>query len=211
MLTTVTKDSDIATVGLAFLLSQVGAHAAIGFAERLNPLDLKPYDAGILRTLGRNPGLTQQALSAMLGMFPSRLVVLLDGLEHHKLVERRPSRADRRIYRLYLTRAGRAALSAIGRLTLQLEDDLLAALSARERTRLRGLLTRIVAQQKLTPGVHPSYREIALGETTSRGGSGSHQGSSPRSTSRPGAAAKNLSSRSKMPRRQQPANAGSRR
>jgi DNA-binding MarR family transcriptional regulator len=147
-------------VGVAFLLSQVGAHAALGFTGRLRALHLKPYDAGILRILGSNPGLTQQALSALLGVFPSRLVALLDGLERRKLIDRRSSPRDRRIYQLHLTRSGRAALTKISGLTLQLEDDLLAALSERERQSLFDWLTRIVSQQKITPGVHPAYREL---------------------------------------------------
>jgi DNA-binding MarR family transcriptional regulator len=147
-------------VGAAFLLSQVGAHAAIGFAERLGALHLKVYDAGILRILGSNPEVTQQALSAMLAMFPSRLAALLDGLEKRKLIERRDSPTDRRIYRLRLTRAGRTALTAIGRVTRQLEDDLFAALSAREKKDLFDMLPRMVAQQRITPGVHPAYRQI---------------------------------------------------
>jgi DNA-binding MarR family transcriptional regulator len=147
-------------VGVAFLLSQVGAYAALGFAERLRALDLKVYDAGILRILGSNPGITQQALSATLGMFPSRLVALLDALEKRKLVERRDSPSDRRSYRLRLTRAGRTALTAIGRVTHQLEDGLLAGLTEKQKKDLFEALTRIVAQQRITPGVHPAYRQI---------------------------------------------------
>jgi DNA-binding MarR family transcriptional regulator len=146
-------------VGVAFLLSQVGAHAAIDFSERLRVLNLKPHDAGILRILGSNPGITQQALSAMLGIFPSRLVALLDGLEGRKLIDRRNSPEDRRSYQLHLTRSGRTALTSIGRLTNQLEKHLLAALTEVEKKSLFDLLSRIVSQQQITPGVHPAYRE----------------------------------------------------
>jgi len=146
---------------LAFLLSQVGAHAALGFGERLTKLDLKPQDAGILRMLGSNPGLTQQALSTLLGIFPSRLVALLDSLEKRKLIDRRNSPEDRRSYHLHLTKPGRSALTAIGRATRQLEEDLLAALSEAEKERLFDVLTRIISQQQITPGVHPAYRTEA--------------------------------------------------
>jgi hypothetical protein len=40
------------------------------------------------------------------------------------------------------------------------QDDLCAALSETERTRLRELLEKIASQQELTPGVHPGYRKI---------------------------------------------------
>ena len=153
-------------VGAAFLLSQVGAHAAARFGERLKPLNLRPHDAGILRMLGSNPGMTQQALSETLGMFPSRLVAFIDELEGRHLIVRRGSPTDRRVYRLHLTRAGRKALTAVGKVTRDLEEDLFAALSDRETKNIRNLLTRIVEQQQMTPGVHPSYRDIRSRKTS---------------------------------------------
>jgi DNA-binding MarR family transcriptional regulator len=110
--------------------------------------------------LGSNSGITQQALSALLGMFPSQLVALLDALENRGLIERRNTPSDRRSYRLYLTKPGRKTLAEIGRLTLQLENDLFAALSEREKKILLEFLMRIVVQQGVTPGVHPAYRQI---------------------------------------------------
>ncbi|MGB9029466.1 MAG: helix-turn-helix domain-containing protein, partial [Acidobacteriaceae bacterium] len=54
--------------GPAFLLAQLGSHAAHKFAEHLARLKLAPAHAGILHILAANPGLTQQALAARLGM-----------------------------------------------------------------------------------------------------------------------------------------------
>jgi len=147
-------------VGAAFLVSQVGAHAAVRFAERLYAMKLKPHHAGILRMLGSNEGLTQQALSDLLGIFPSQLVRLLDVLEEQKLMERRDTPEDRRSYRLHLTRKGRGVLAQIEELTERLEEDLFAALSEREMGVLRELLTRVVKQQQITPGVHPAYKQL---------------------------------------------------
>lgn len=152
-------------VGGAFLVSQVGAHAASGFAQRLSGLRLKPYHAGILRMLGSNPGITQHALSKIMRMFPSQLVGLIDELENQRLIERRTSLEDRRRHLLYVTLRGRKTLTKIGRLTLQLEADLFTALNGHERDLLCHLLQRIVAQQQIAQGVHPAYKEIARGQT----------------------------------------------
>jgi DNA-binding MarR family transcriptional regulator len=148
------------TAGLGFLLSQVGAHAASRFAERLAPLGLAPPHAGILHVIDRAGGLSQQALGGTLGVFPSRLVPLLDELERRGLVERRDSPVDRRSYALHLTDAGRATLQQIGRIGREHQDALCAALDESERAQLTALLTRIAAQQQLTPGVHPGYRRL---------------------------------------------------
>jgi DNA-binding MarR family transcriptional regulator len=149
---------------VAFLLSQVGAHAAGKFAERLEPLGLKPPHAGILGVIEQADGLSQQALGEKLGAFPSRLVALLDELEGRDLVERRDSPTDRRSYALYLTKAGRVALEQIGRVGREHQDALCAALDESERAQLAGLLARIAAEQGLTPGVHPGFRRLGCVE-----------------------------------------------
>jgi DNA-binding MarR family transcriptional regulator len=146
--------------GVGFLLSQVGAHCASRFAERLAPLNLKPPHAGILIILREADGLTQQALGDRLGVFPSRLVGLLDELEERGLVERRDSPSDRRSYALHLTAAGRETLERLGRIAREHNDALCAALSESERVQLAGLLSRIAAEQQLIPGVHPGYRRL---------------------------------------------------
>jgi DNA-binding MarR family transcriptional regulator len=155
-----TNFSSDPTAGLAFLLSQVGAHAAAGFADRLAPLNLTPPHAGILRVIAQADGLSQQALGEKLGMFPSRLVLILDQLEERGLVERRDNPADRRSYALNLTRAGREALEQIGRIGREHQDALCAALDDSERAQLADFLRRIAAQQQLTPGIHPGYRKL---------------------------------------------------
>src|SRR5215475_12550933 len=100
--------------GAAFLLAQVGAHAASRFAERLAPVRLSPPHAGILRALAKSAGLSQQELASMLNIHSSRLVGLLDELEARGFVERRESEDDRRTYALHLTDGGRAILGEIG-------------------------------------------------------------------------------------------------
>src|SRR5882672_1484528 len=142
----------------AFLLAQVGAHAGARFAERLSALDLAPPHAGILRAIGASPGLSQQALSTLLGILPSRLVSLLDELEGRGLLERRNHPDDRRTYALHLTEKGRQALEAIGRLAREHGDSLCAGLNEREREQLASLLRRIAEQQGLAPGVHSGFR-----------------------------------------------------
>jgi DNA-binding MarR family transcriptional regulator len=149
-----------ASDNLAFLLSQVGAHSSARFAECLAPLEIAPAHVGILGVLRQADGLSQQALGERLGVFPSRLVGLLDELEARKLVERRPNPVDRRSYALYLTAQGREMVQAIDRVSRDHQAALCAALAEPERARLAKLLRRIADQQGLTPGVHPGYRSL---------------------------------------------------
>ena len=143
----------------AFLLAQVGAHAASRFAERLQPIGLSPAHAGILRILEAAPAITQQALASALGSPPSRLVALVDELESKGLIERQANETDRRRYALCLTAKGKSALHTIGSLVREHQNALLAALSEDERKQLTALLMRIAEQQGLRKGVHPGYSQ----------------------------------------------------
>ena len=144
-----------------FLLSQLGAHAAARFAERLVVLAISPADGGILRLLRFSAGISQQELSAKLQIHPSRLVAILDNLEKRRLVERKPNPADRRLYSLHLTREGGEMLQQISKLAREHQDALLAALTAEERATLTALLYKVADEQGLTRGVHPGYKRPA--------------------------------------------------
>jgi DNA-binding MarR family transcriptional regulator len=155
------KSSPPGQRGVGFLLAQIGAHAASRFGERLEVLKLTPPQAGILWVLGRESGLSQQALADLLGIFPSRLVAVLDDMQRAGLVERRPHSSDRRVSALYLTPTGKKALQAVGRVARQHETEICAALSPDEREMLEKFLARIAEEQKLRPGIHPGYRRLS--------------------------------------------------
>jgi len=141
----------------AFLLAQIGAHAATQFGERIRSLRLTRPHAGILRIIGLTPGLSQQELARRLAMQPSQLVALLDELEKRGFIERRQDATDRRTYALHLTGDGRDITGRMRRIAREHDDAICAALNVQERQQLNSLLGRIAEQQGLSPGVHPGY------------------------------------------------------
>lgn len=144
----------------AFLLAQVGARAAQLFAEALAPLNLTPADAGILRLLARNPGISQQNLARTLQMHASRLVSVIDALELRQLVVREANPEDRRLYSLRLTEIGTNSLLDIGRVARAHNEAVTSRLDADERAQLVSLLEKIAAGMGLEPGVHPGYKNL---------------------------------------------------
>jgi DNA-binding MarR family transcriptional regulator len=146
--------------GVAFLLAQLGHHAAERFGERIAALDLTPPHAGILRAIAAAPGRSQQALSTQLQLLPSRVVAFVDDLEDRGYVERRPNPDDRRQYALYLTAAGKELMRKLSRLARQHERALTSGLDESQAAQLRELLATVAQQQGLTPGVHPGYRRL---------------------------------------------------
>ncbi len=143
---------------VAFLLSQLGAHASALFAERVASLDLTPPQVGFLRLVGGEAGSSQQAIAGRLGIAPSRLVPLVDSLEERGLVERRRHPQDRRNHALYLTAEGGRLMSQLSRVAVAHEEAVCAGLKPKERQQLATLLQRVAANQGLEPGIHPGYR-----------------------------------------------------
>lgn len=144
----------------AFLLSQLGALASARFAERTRELGLTPSDAGVLRLLGRTPGLSQRSLADRLGAVPSRVVPLIDSLETRGLVARARSSTDRRNYELRLTAEGTKVLGQLRRIAEQHEAELLAPLTSEQAAQLVGLLAKLASAHALDADVH---RHTSLG------------------------------------------------
>ncbi|WP_163543636.1 MarR family winged helix-turn-helix transcriptional regulator [Occultella kanbiaonis] len=143
---------------VAFLVSQVGGFAADQFAERVATLGVAPGDVGLLRLIATHPGVSQRALAELLGVGPSRVVALVDGLERKGLAQRTRSETDRRHHELSLTGAGRSVLADMRELGAAHEEDLLRGLTVDERHTLGALLATIAASHDLPPDVHPGHR-----------------------------------------------------
>lgn len=146
--------------GSAFLLAQLGAHAAARYGERVAALDLAPAQTGLMRLVATEPGRSQQDLAAQLGVVPSKVVGLVDDLESRHLLERRRSTTDRRHYALHLTDLGREAMADIRTVAMEHDADITAALTGDERKLLVELLQRVADHQGLRPGVHPGYQTL---------------------------------------------------
>jgi DNA-binding MarR family transcriptional regulator len=147
--------------GCSFLLTALGTHSAMRFAERVAELDLTPPQVGLLRLIAATPGQSQQAVAQVLGLPPSRLVGLVDALADRGLVQRRRNPEDRRLHALHTTDAAESLLARIATVGREHDDAICRSLDADERAQLRALLARIADDHGLTPGVHPGYRQLA--------------------------------------------------
>jgi DNA-binding MarR family transcriptional regulator len=93
-----------------------------------------------LAYLARQPAGTQLALAQAIRYDKTRLIGLLDELEHDGLITRTADPADRRARIVTLTEAGEARHAAARADIRSMEDELLGNLNPAERTRLRHTL-----------------------------------------------------------------------
>jgi DNA-binding MarR family transcriptional regulator len=89
-------------------------------------------------------GVSQRELATVLGLDPSQVVLLVDELAVAGLVERRPSRTDRRTKLVVATDAGRQAQAAAERAAAQAVSESLGGLTEGQRGQLRDLLAEVV-------------------------------------------------------------------
>lgn len=106
---------------------------------------MRPPGFGALRIIAGHGPVSQREVAELLGLHPSDLVSLVDMLEANGWVRRDRSEADRRRYDLTLTDDGRRALDRFETLALAAEEQILGVLSARERSSLEAILTKLAA------------------------------------------------------------------
>lgn len=104
---------------------------------------LSMWDYIVLSELARRPAGTQLALAEAIGYDKTRLIGLLDELEHKRLITREPDPADRRVRIVQLTSDGEARHAAARHDIHTMEDELLSKLSAAQQRTLRAVLPRL--------------------------------------------------------------------
>ena len=97
----------------------------------------------VLTQLTRGPAPTQLALATAVGHDKTRLIALLDELEREGLVTREPDPSDRRARIVHITPRGRERHASALADIRAMEDEVLGALSARERETLLAVLPRL--------------------------------------------------------------------
>ena len=122
-----------------------GAARALAEAERpvLESHGLTMWQYVVLSALSTGAAASQLVLAQQIHYDKTRLIALLDGLEAAGLVTRAPDPADRRARVVRLTEAGISRHAAVRSAIRELEERMLAGLSAEERRALRAGLAHL--------------------------------------------------------------------
>jgi DNA-binding MarR family transcriptional regulator len=124
------------------LLSRLSRVVYRRTSEELLGMRLKDYVA--LANLGERTGISQQEMGSMLCVDANNLVILLNELEAAGLVLRRRDPSDRRRHLVDITPEGRQSLERAERAIAGIEDEVLGALSRKERTSLHQMLAKAI-------------------------------------------------------------------
>jgi DNA-binding MarR family transcriptional regulator len=120
-------------------------------ADVLGQVGLTPALFALLNVIAAREGAIQQELGSAMGIDRSTMVSLIDQLEGAGLAKRRPSATDRRAREVAITPKGRRLLQRARQSVLETEDEVLAGLTAEERTELERLLRRALDSAPTQP------------------------------------------------------------
>lgn len=117
------------------------------FDRRFAPLDLNLSQASLLAFLAEFGPHTQTQIADRLSLGRAATGTCIDHLESRQLIHRDPDPADRRVWQVSITDAGRALSDEVRRIDVQLSAELRAGITKEERQQLARVLERI--QQNL--------------------------------------------------------------
>jgi len=138
----VTMDAVYTAPGYLFRRMQQIAVAL--FVEECKAFDLTPVQYAALVAIRTHPGIDATRLSAVIAFDRSTLGSVIERLEAKGHIERKPSRGDKRVKLLHLTRTGAGVLRDIMPSVDRAQARMLQPLKPADRKTLLALLAQLV-------------------------------------------------------------------
>jgi DNA-binding MarR family transcriptional regulator len=127
-----------------YLFRRMQQIAVAIFVEECRAFDLTPVQYAALVAIHTHPGIDATRLSAVIAFDRSTLGNVIERLESKGSIERKPSRGDKRVKLLHLTRSGAALLREIVPAVEKAQARMLQPLKPAHRKALLALLTQLV-------------------------------------------------------------------
>jgi len=124
------------------LLSQLLARR---FQEQFEPLGLTPFHWVVLCCLWEEDGLPTCRIGERLQQVGGTLTGVLDRMEQRQLIRRERDARDRRIWRIWLTEAGKQLKEELPPIALELREQTFQGISTAERELFSEILDRAIA------------------------------------------------------------------
>jgi len=130
-------------VGFNLRMAQAAAFQA--FSRLAQEIGTRPGRFATLMLIGRNPGISQTALSRANARDKSTLTPALTDLARRRLITRTRLKSDRRSYQLRLTPAGEDMLKRLTAYAAEHDRNLDRIVGKRDRAKFLQILQRLVA------------------------------------------------------------------
>jgi DNA-binding MarR family transcriptional regulator len=139
----------------SWLLTQTAAHATRLVADGMAADGARGYHYRLLSELAENGPASQAELGRRTGIHLSDMVAAINELAGGGFVERTSDPADRRRNVITISGAGRERARQLAGRVGQIQQELLAPLSAAERDQLTTLLTKLLSHHRGQQGNPP--------------------------------------------------------
>ncbi len=134
-----------APYGVGYKIKLLSQLLARKFTERLEPLGLTPFHWVVLCCLWEEDGLPTSSIGEKLQQVGGTLTGVLDRMEERCLIRRERDARDRRIWRIWLTDAGKELEVILPPIALALREEAMQGISSAERAHFCQILNRAIA------------------------------------------------------------------
>ncbi|MDP8966772.1 MAG: MarR family transcriptional regulator [Cyanobacteriota bacterium] len=124
------------------LLSQVMGRK---FQERLEPFGLTTFHWVVLCCLWEDDGLATSSIGERLQQVGGTLTGVLDRMEERGLVRRERDTRDRRIWRIWLTEAGKQLEEVLPPIAVEIREEAMAGMAVPDRELFSSLINQAIA------------------------------------------------------------------
>jgi DNA-binding MarR family transcriptional regulator len=138
-------DEVLAPHGIGYRIKLLSQLLTRTFQERLEPYGLTPFHWVVLCCLWKEDGLATSSIGERLQQVGGTLTGVLDRMEERGLVRRERDSRDRRIWRIWLTDAGRQLEEVLPPIAMEIREQAMAGIPTDERKLLSRLIDQAIA------------------------------------------------------------------
>lgn len=140
----------LAPYSISYRVKILGQLLGRKFQEQLEPLGLTPFHWVVLCCLWEEDGLATCSIGERLQQVGGTLTGVLDRMEERELIRRERDSRDRRIWRIWLTEAGKQLEHVLLPIAMELREQAMRGISHDERERFSQLLDQAIANMTET-------------------------------------------------------------
>lgn len=138
-------DEDLAPYSLGYRIKLLSMLLGRTFQERLEPFGLTTFHWVVLCCLWEEDGLATSSIGERLQQVGGTLTGVLDRMEERGLVRRERDTRDRRIWRIWLTEAGKELETVLPPIAREIREQAMAGMSTAERELFSELVDQAIS------------------------------------------------------------------